>query len=90
MKKSLAELMIDYSITRSIDWCDSKYNRQYQNFFPFTRVFFGENFVCSFGFLSGTDSLVLDSPGKTTPLITSFSSTIWEEVDGTSSLTTQC
>ena len=89
-KKVLQNWWIDSSITQSISWCDSKYNRQYQNHFTFTRVFFGENCVCSFGFLSGAESFMLDIPGKTTPWITSICSTILEELDVTSSLTTQC
>ena len=35
-------------------------------------------------------SFILDVLGKITPSITSICSTIWEEADGTSSLTTQC
>ena len=41
-----------------------------------------------FGFLSGAYSFSLDLPGKTTSWIASTCSTIWEEVDDTSSLTT--
>ena len=75
-------------MTWPINWCDSKYNRQYQIYFPFSRDLFEENCVWSPCFLPGVESFSLDIPGKTIYWITSICSTIWEEVDGTSSLTT--
>ena len=42
------------------------------------------------GIYGMSNLLCLDIPGKTTPWITLICSTIWEKVDGASSLTTQC
>ena len=89
MKNFLNNRWIDYSITRFINWCDSEYNRQHQMHFPFSRVFFGENCNWSPYFLSSAESFSLDIPEKTTSWTTSICSTIWEEVDDTSILTTQ-
>ena len=50
---------------------------------------FGENCVWSSGLLSGAESFSSDIPRKSTVWLTSICSTIWEEVDGTLSLTTQ-
>ena len=87
-KKFLYVWWINHSITRTINWFDSKYNKQCQIPFPFSRIFFRKNCVWSPFFLSGAQSFNLDIPGKTTSWITSICSTIWEEVDGTSSLAT--
>ena len=51
---------------------------------------FWETCVWSFGFLSAAGPFSLNAPGKTTSWITWIYSTTWEEVDGTSSLTTKC
>ena len=61
-----------------------------KSIFLFLESFFGENYVWYPGFLSGAESFSLDMPGKTNPQITSTCLTIWEEVDGTLSLRTQC
>ena len=51
-------------------------------------LFLGENFVWSPGFLSGAESFNLNISCKTTSWITSIYSSIWVEVDGTLSLST--
>ena len=53
-KKLLYIWRIDYSITRPINWCDSKCNKHYQIHFPFSGVFFRENCVWSPCFFSVT------------------------------------
>ena len=60
-----------------------------KSIFLFLESFFGENCVRSPSLLSSAESFSLDIPGKTTSWITSICSKIWEEADGTSSLTIQ-
>ena len=77
---------IDYSITPSIKWCDSKYNRQYEIDLPFSRVFFWRKLCLVSLFLVCSLSC-----GKNTSWITLNQLTIWGSqqtfcwVDGTSS-----
>ena len=80
MKKILVELMEhNYSITQSVNWSHSEYNREHQIQFSFSRVFFGVNCNLSFYFVPCAKSFGLDVPDKTTSWITSVCLKIWEE-----------
>ena len=84
-KEKSWELRLESARGRPIIRC----NRQYQFHFPFSSNFLRENFVRTPCFLSSAYWFSLNIPGKTFSWIPSICSTIWEEVDGTSSLATQ-